>query len=990
MNYARLFLALTTLCPALIAQTPPAAKPDEKPKPVRNNDFYPPSAEARKFIDYDGAGYTIDGHRTYLASGTLHYPRVPQELWADRLTRLKQAGFRSVETYAFWNLHEPRENDYTFSGEADIEKFLKTAQELGLYSIVRVGPYVCAEWDAGGWPVWLKFKPSMKLRTADPEFLKWSDHWYDKILPIVARHQISRGGNVIMVQLENEHPAGWGVVKGDPYFDHLAAQAPKHGIEIPYFMSGFNHGGNPTPGGQIDPSNSKTPWMSTEFWAGWFDSYRTVSRKKNAAIDDAIWRNLSRGGGGYNIYMLHGGSNFANWSDNSTGASYDFGAAIGQTGDLRPMYYRMKRANQLALGFPDIFANSTEDRAITNFASGDGVEFMGARRGVTGAGTFAFLRNRTNKEVTAQLQGGGSVRLARGGYYPFPIDVQLAPGVTLVSSTLPVLTRAVHDGVVSVVIYGQPGDTGEIVLKNRAPQRVTVPEQGVAETTVANVTPGLDVRLLVINQDLTLNTWLVGSRDRQTLVFGPAFVRGIEEKNGRVASVLMERFYGAPSPGRVSVYGARGPAVHLIAPANTAIESAPAPALGAWTMAVTSEADPAFDDRAWFKSPTPPPLGADGDNGNFGWYRTTVNAPAAGRGTLQFKFKDNVVVFVNGQRLAEPNAPADYKAGANTVAILAAHIGRNKGYNFLGDITTYDTKGITSDVVLNLAGQKQTLTDWRLRGGLGNAPAGLRTWKPLGDTAGHPAFYRTTFKASPPAETGALPILRITYAGLSRGMVWLNGHTLGRYPEKIRIDSLYLPEVWLRPEGNELVIFDESGASPSAVSIIVERESSREIIRAAAPADARTAMLVPQEFPARDLAKMNAGNIAYLSAATASSQGGDTPASAATDGDTDTRWAAAKNQKTGALTVDLGKPQTIRVCEIVWAAEQKSYRYTLEGSLDGTTWKKLGDHTTAVPTSPDSPSELSRLNLDGAQVRYLRVDVQENRNPSITEFRAFN
>lgn len=998
MNYARSLFILAAVCPVLLAQTPPAtpaAKPPEKPKTVRNSDLYPPSAAARKFIDYDGAGYTIEGHRTYLASGSVHYPRVPAELWADRLTRLKHGGFAAVETYAFWNLHEPRENEYVFSDYADIEKFLKISQEVGLYSIVRIGPYVCAEWDAGGWPVWLKFKPSMKLRTADPAYLKWSDHWTDKILPMMAPHQIHRGGNMILLQLENEHPAGWGVVRGDPYFDHLAAQAPKNGIEVPYFMSGYNHGGSPAPGGQIDPSRWPTPWFSTEFWAGWFDAYRTLSRKKNSAIDDAVWRNLSRGGGGYNIYMIHGGSNFANWSDNSTGASYDYGAAIGQTGDLRPMYYRMKRANQLAQGFPDILANSAEAPGFKDFASGPGVEFMGARLSRSDAGTFVFLRNRTNEENTAKLSGGGSVRLARNGSFPFPVDVKLAPDVTLVSSTLPVLTRAVHEGVVSVVFYGQPGDTGEIVFTSksamggRVTKRVTVPDQGVTETTFTSVAAGLDLRILVINQDLTFNTWLLGSRERQSLVFGPAYVRGLVETSGRV-SVLLERLYGQPSPGRVAVYGARGPAVNLGAPANTAFETAPAPVLGAWSMSVSREAEPKFNDSTWFKSEKPPQLGSDGDNGNFGWYRTTVTAPSAGRGTLQFKFKDNVSVYVNGQKLDAPNSPADYAAGENTIAILAAHIGRNKGYNFLGDLATYDMKGIITDVVLNLNGQKQTLTGWRLRGGLGDAPAGIKSWKPIGDTSGQPTFYRTTFKAAPPATSGNMPILRVTYAGLSRGMVWLNGRTLGRYPEKIRIDSLYLPEAWLRAEGNELVIFDETGANPSKISLVVERESSREIILADRPVDPNSIpMVVPREFPDRDLAKLNAGNLAYLAAASASSEADDARAKAATDGDTDTRWAVAKNEKTGTLTVDLGKAQPIAICEIVWDAEQKHYRYTLEGSVDGNTWKTLGDHTTAVPTSPDSPSELSRLNLDRPNVRYLRVNVQENRNVSITEFRAF-
>ena len=158
------------------------------------------------------------------------------------------AGARiNVESYVFWNYEGPRENEWNFTGDGDFENFINTAQDLGLTALVRVGPYVCAEWESGGWPLWLRFKPAFNLRTADPEFLKWNDHWYDEILPLVAKHEINHGGNVILMQIENEHPLGWGVVNGDPYFDHLREQVQKHHIEIPWFFSGLNHGGNPSP-----------------------------------------------------------------------------------------------------------------------------------------------------------------------------------------------------------------------------------------------------------------------------------------------------------------------------------------------------------------------------------------------------------------------------------------------------------------------------------------------------------------------------------------------------------------------------------------------------------------------------------------------------------------------------------------------------------------------------------------------------------------------
>ncbi|HEX3624825.1 MAG TPA: beta-galactosidase, partial [Verrucomicrobiae bacterium] len=189
-----------------------AASAQEKPKKVENDLMYPLADTVKPYIDFDGAGFSMNGQRTFFSSGSIHYSRVPHELWADRLLRLKQASFAGVETYAFWNFHEMQENQFDFSGDKDFEKFLETAQQMGLYAMVRVGPYVCAEWDSGGYPVWLKFKPPFKVRGVNPGWLGWNDHWYEKILPMVAKHEIDHGGNVVLVQLENEHPLGWGVV----------------------------------------------------------------------------------------------------------------------------------------------------------------------------------------------------------------------------------------------------------------------------------------------------------------------------------------------------------------------------------------------------------------------------------------------------------------------------------------------------------------------------------------------------------------------------------------------------------------------------------------------------------------------------------------------------------------------------------------------------------------------------------------------------------
>src|SRR5215216_2632440 len=241
---------------------------------VRADDnMFPPGAGAKAAIDFDGRGFLLNGQRTFIVSGSLHYPRVPRALWRDRLLRMKRGGFNTVETYAFWNFHEPKEGQWDFSGDKDLDAFLKLAHEMGMYTIVRVGPYVCAEWDSGGYPVWLRFKPGVKVRQDNLEYITYVDKWLDKVMPIVAANQIHRGGAVIMVQLENEHPQGWGREMPNNYFRHLRAKALSLGVEVPYFFSGLHHDSDPAHDNPWDSKNRATPWFTTEFWPGWYDRY---------------------------------------------------------------------------------------------------------------------------------------------------------------------------------------------------------------------------------------------------------------------------------------------------------------------------------------------------------------------------------------------------------------------------------------------------------------------------------------------------------------------------------------------------------------------------------------------------------------------------------------------------------------------------------------------------------------------------------------------
>ena len=181
-------------------------------------------------IRYDANCFTLNGRDTFVFSGSLHYPRCPRALWRDRLEKFRRAGLNTVETYVFWNYHEPAEGHADLS---EFEDFVKLVHDMGFWMIARPGPYVCAEWDAGGFPHWVIAK-RFPLRSNHPESLKTSEHWYKEVLPVIQRHQVSSGGPIILMQLENEYDyCHLGDAEKRDFIRALAQMAWSAGIDIP-------------------------------------------------------------------------------------------------------------------------------------------------------------------------------------------------------------------------------------------------------------------------------------------------------------------------------------------------------------------------------------------------------------------------------------------------------------------------------------------------------------------------------------------------------------------------------------------------------------------------------------------------------------------------------------------------------------------------------------------------------------------------------------
>lgn len=318
-------------------------------------------------LKVNGNKFELDGKEFHIYSGAMHYFRTVPEYWEDRLKKLKAAGFNTVETYVCWNLHEPQPNQFNFDGILDIEKYLEIAQKVGLYAIVRPGPYICAEWDFGGLPSWLLKDKNMQIRCMYPDFLDCISRFYKELLSRLVPHLQSNGGNIIAMQVENEY-GSYGNDK--EYLRFVEKLTRDCGIDCMLFTSDGNEN-NMISGGSLPDvfkvlnfgSHSRTafevmknfenvgPKMCGEFWCGWFDHWRDIHHTRNSLeIVDEL-KGFIENDASFNIYMFHGGTNFgftagANHNPNHgyepTVTSYDYCALLTEWGEYTKAYHAVR------------------------------------------------------------------------------------------------------------------------------------------------------------------------------------------------------------------------------------------------------------------------------------------------------------------------------------------------------------------------------------------------------------------------------------------------------------------------------------------------------------------------------------------------------------------------------------------------------------------------------------------------------------------------
>ena len=491
--------------------------------------------------------FLLDGKPLQILSGEMHYPRIPREYWRNRFKMARAMGLNTISTYVFWNLHEPAPGKFDFSGNNNVAEFVRQAGAEGLHVILRPGPYVCAEWELGGYPAWLLADPAMVLRSTDETFTRHVERWLTQLGREVAPLLSNRGGPIIAVQLENEYgsfdkdkaylewhrrallDAGFGgalvyTADGD-------VQLPNGTLDGVPAVVNFGVGGAENAFKRLAAFRPGAPLMTGEYWAGWFDHWGRGHANTNLQRQTRELAWMLERGYSINFYMFHGGTTrgFMNGANIDNGryfpqtSSYDYDAALDESGRVTPKFqaFRDLLAVHTKATLPEIpllpapmsLPEITLSRAATLWETLDkGQRVERPRPMETFGQSYGYILYRTR--ITGPLRGTLQVRDVRD-YARVYVNRVLAGVLD---------RRLAHDSLVIDVPAG-PVDL-DILVENLGRVNFAKPIREERKGITTSVT--LDGRELMMWDVFPLPMSSMPTSKRQTTAApdGPAFYRG--------------------------------------------------------------------------------------------------------------------------------------------------------------------------------------------------------------------------------------------------------------------------------------------------------------------------------------------------------------------------------------------------------------------------------------------------------------------------------
>ncbi|MHC3472155.1 glycoside hydrolase family 35 protein [Streptomyces sp. 7R007] len=574
----------------------------------------PPAADGvRHTVGFDRYSLLVDGARLVVWSGEMHPFRLPSpSLWRDVLQKMRAYGYNTVSVYVSWNYHSPAPGHYDFTGVRDLDLFLRTAAETGLYVILRPGPYINAEIDAGGFPGWLTATEGT-ARTTDPAYLKHADEWLTRVNAIAARHLYTRGtGTVLLYQIENEYDAHVTDGVGRAYLAHLYRKVRADGIDVPLFHNDKGRNGYWTPGsfdtggesgrwlygfdGYPSPTatppdwgrfgtggmkggataSPETPGFTPEFGGGWFDpwggawfggkGYAESRRQRDAAYERRFYlTNLANGITLHSVYMTFGGTSWGWLPAPVVYTSYDYGAALDEGRQPTDKLVPMHQLGHLLRHVPD-FAKL--DRAEDVEAAGLRVYHLANPD--TGAHVYV-LRNDGTAWVTSPAPGSGlPVTVPARDARLLVAGMRLGRRTVRCSTAQPML--AVGAGRQEIAVFtGRPGEATVTVLEcaSRPAVRVLDGEadcayedgllrveaelNGLTRVLVSGGGTAAPLLLLLADDPTSLRLWPRETPAGPALVYGPALLR-----TARVSGSAVHLTGDTVAAAALEVWGPRG------------------------------------------------------------------------------------------------------------------------------------------------------------------------------------------------------------------------------------------------------------------------------------------------------------------------------------------------------------------------------------------------------------------------------------------------
>ena len=310
--------------------------------------------------------FLLDGKPFQILSGEMHPARIPPEYWRHRIRMAKAMGLNTIAAYVFWNYHEVSEGRFDFTSPGhDIAAFLKTAQEEGMWVLLRPGPYVCAEWDFGGLPAYLLRDPEMKVRCLYPGYMAAAERYIRALARVVKPFQVTEGGPILMVQIENEY-GSYGNDRN--YLKRLREIWQDAGVRVPFYTAdgatpymleagtlpgaavGLDPGSNDRQFALARQFNPGVPVFCSELYPGWLTHWG--EKWQHPAVDGVLKevQALLESKRSFNLYVLHGGTNFGFWAGANSGGkgyepdvtSYDYDAPVNEQGRATPKFAALR------------------------------------------------------------------------------------------------------------------------------------------------------------------------------------------------------------------------------------------------------------------------------------------------------------------------------------------------------------------------------------------------------------------------------------------------------------------------------------------------------------------------------------------------------------------------------------------------------------------------------------------------------------------------